>query len=96
MSAATASSTERVTVHVRLLDEGVDVWRPVEAVRLSQSTYRLSQAPAPDDETWSFRPGDTVVAEVRDGAPGAPRILVAVARASDFDEPSRAAYPLAS
>ena len=93
MSAATVSATERTVVHVRLLDEGVDVWRPVEATRVSASTYRLSDAPVPEDEAWSFGPGETVVAEPREGSP---RTLVAVARASDFDERSRRALPLAS
>ena len=96
MSAATISSTEPVTVYVRLLEEAVDAWRPVEAIRISEATYRLSDAPIPEDETWSFQPGDTVVAELRDGALGSPRTLVAVARASDFDIRSQVAYSLAN
>jgi len=96
MSAAMASSTDNSVVFVRLLDEGTDVWRPVPATRLSETTYRLSVAPIPGDETWSFQPGDVVVAEhrIKDGAPSSE--LVAVARASDFDERSQAAFSLAS
>lgn len=96
MSAAMASSTEFETIYVRLLDEGVDVWRPVQATRVSAATYRLSEAPVPEDEAWSFQPGDTVVAEYRDGPGGAPRSLVAVARASDFDLMSQTVPYLAS
>ena len=87
MSAATASSTEIATVHVRLLDEEVDVWRPVHAERLSGVTYRLSAAPTPEDEVWSFQPGDIVVAERRAGGPDG--LLIAVARVGEFDERSR-------
>ena len=89
MSAATASSTELVTLFVRLLDEGTDVWRPVEAHRVSAVIYRITDTPPPVDERWSFHPGDTVVAETRDSGGGA--ILVAVARASAFDARSLAA-----
>lgn len=83
MSAATASPTETATVHVRLLDEGVDVWRPVLAERLGESTYRLSPAIKPADEEWSFSPGDVVVVEHSDAGS-----LIAVAIATAFDEPS--------
>ncbi len=95
MSAAMASSTE-VDVFVRLLDEGTDVWRPVPARRLSETTYRLSDAPIPEDEVWSFQPGDIVVAEhrMKNGTPS--HELVAIARASDFDERSQTAFSLAS
>ena len=88
MSAATASSTDPVTVFVRLLHEGTDVWRPVQARRVSSVTYRLAETPAPADETWSFPPGQTIVAETRDH--GAGPILVAVALASAYDARSLA------
>jgi hypothetical protein len=95
MSAAMASSTEIDTVFVRLLDEGVDVWRPVPARRLSEATFRLSDAPAPEDETWSFQPGEIVVAEHRLENGVVSKELFAVARASDFDQRSQAALSLA-
>ena len=96
MSVAMASSSDSDIVFVRLLDEGTDVWRPVFAKRLSETTYRLSNEPIPEDEVWSFQPGDIVVAEhrVKDGAQLDE--MVAVARASDFDERSQAALLLAS
>ena len=82
MSAATASSIDTATVHVRLRDEGVDVWRPVSAERLGDATYRLDAQAAPRDESWSFQPGDIVVVERGEAG------LIAVARATEFDEPS--------
>lgn len=86
MSAETASSTDVATVYVRLLNEGVDVWRPVRAVRLSDTTYRLSDEPRPEDEAWSFEPGAVVVAESRAGDPE--QRVIAVARATQFGERS--------
>ncbi|MFC5344948.1 hypothetical protein ACETK8_02960 [Brevundimonas staleyi] len=82
-----ASSAERATVFVRLLDEGTDVWRPVDARRLGEATYQIADQTVPEDETWSFQPGDIVVAERRqDDAEDQP--LIAVAQATHFDEPS--------
>jgi len=49
---------------VRLIDEDVDVWRPVEGEHLSGCVYRI--VPQPYDattETWEFLPGDVVECE---------------------------------
>lgn len=58
MSAATGSFTE--TIHVRLLDEGTDVWRPVKARPLGDGAFELANDPVPPDESWEFGPGATV------------------------------------
>jgi hypothetical protein len=90
MSAETASSTDVSAVYVRLLDEGVDVWRPAPARRLSDSVYQiLADARTDENEAWAFAPGEAVVVEhrVSDSGEG---LLVAVARATDLDEPSAA------
>lgn len=57
--------TERVTVYVRLLDEGVPVLRPVPAVALSPGICRLERTDDydPQDETWEFLPGTSVRCE---------------------------------
>jgi hypothetical protein len=89
MSAATVSSTDLAEVHVRIVDEAVDVWRPVKAQALSEHVFRLSDEPTPADEQWSFSPGDEVVVERR-RSPEGREVLVAVARALDMDPPSRA------
>jgi hypothetical protein len=89
MSAATASSTERVQVHVRIVDEAVDVWRPVAAEPISEHVVRISPQAVPADEDWSFSPGDEVVIERR-RSPDGHDVLVAVARALDIDFPSSA------
>jgi len=55
------------TIYVELLDEGVDVWRPVDAGPLGEGRYQLL-APAdydPETETWALLPGTVVRREVR-------------------------------
>jgi hypothetical protein len=73
-------SSEIRTVYVSLLDEGVDVWRPVHAVR-SGDTFRLVDS-TPDgtheDERWAF-PADSLVRCETRRLSGGP-VLVAVAR----------------
>jgi len=55
------------TIFVRLLDEGVDVWRPVPAIDIGNQRFRLT---APDDydtsfETWEFPRGAVVDCETK-------------------------------
>jgi len=45
-----------------LLNEGTDVWRPVEAEALGNGLYRVT-GQAPDDEEWAFPSGATVVVD---------------------------------
>ena len=54
-------------VYVLLLDEGVDVWRPVEAVPLGGDRYRLLPTRDYDREieVWEFLPGSIVIVELR-------------------------------
>ncbi len=48
-------------IYVALLDEGVDVWRPVQAVCEHGDCYRIiSSNPDPEDESWQFLEGDVV------------------------------------
>jgi hypothetical protein len=62
MSAAMVSNTEMETVFVRLLDEGTDVMRPVQAERIRPGIFRLfaSVDYDPEYETWEFAPGSIV------------------------------------
>ena len=53
-------------IYIYLLDEGTDVWRPVQALELDDGSFRIpSDAQVPDGETWEFNPGDTVRCEDR-------------------------------
>lgn len=67
-------------VYVALLNEGVDVWRPVEAEHLRDNVYRiLSQPYDRTVELWQFEPGDVVICGMIDSNNG--RILAATERA---------------
>jgi hypothetical protein len=68
-------STTGQTIYVELIDEGVDVWRPVEATPEADDTFRLPDE-APDGEAWQFPPGSIVRCELRQLAGG--ETLVAV------------------
>lgn len=57
--------TDLSQIFVRLIDEEVDVWRPVPAERLFDNIYRITDQPYDrDSETWEFGPGEEVVVEM--------------------------------
>jgi hypothetical protein len=69
------------TIYMYLLDEGTDVWRPVQAEHLADNCYRiLSVNNSPEDEQWQFQTGDIVRCELKQLDGGAR--LVALSRAS--------------
>ena len=47
------------TIHIELLNESVGCWRPVQAEKLSEDTYRITEK-SPEDEAWAFNLGDVV------------------------------------
>lgn len=52
-------------IFVRLLDENVDVWRPVKAEQIAVSRFRIvEQQYNRDTERWEFEPGDEVMCEL--------------------------------
>ena len=58
-------------VFVSLLDEGVDVWRPVKAEHVHNAVYRIAVQPYdPEIETWQFVPGDEVVCGMVESSDG--------------------------
>ena len=46
-------------IHVPLLDEGTDVWRPASAEHIKEDVYRIT-GKVPEDEQWKFSPGQLV------------------------------------
>lgn len=67
------TSSEEVgvdTIHVRLLDEPIPVWRPVKAKALGNGRFVILSQDVPEYEAWEFVPGDTVAAEVHVSAAG--------------------------
>ncbi len=68
MLAARASSTEmQFIVYIRLLDEGTTVFRPVPAVRVSDTECVLQGEDIFDanSESWEFLPGTRVRYELK-------------------------------
>lgn len=66
-------------IYVKLLDEGVDVWRPVQARSIGSGVFLVDQrAPEDTDEVWEYGYGDHVIVERRilDGR----SVLVAIGR----------------
>jgi hypothetical protein len=47
-------------IYVELLEEGVEVYRPVDAVREADGTHRLPASQDDPDEVWAFPPGSRV------------------------------------
>lgn len=49
------------TIYIALLSEGVDVWRPVKATKLSENVFQIiSENQNSTDEVWEFGTGDLV------------------------------------
>ena len=61
-------ATDNSTIHVKLLNEGTDVYRPVEALFLGNGCYQLKGFDIfdPNDEEWEFLPGSVVTATTKD------------------------------
>jgi hypothetical protein len=57
---------EPETIYVALLNEGVDVWRPVQARPLGQGLFRIVGLDADvSDEAWQFPAGAVVRCEMK-------------------------------
>lgn len=82
-AARSSSSTAMAcseTIFVRLLGEGVEVWRPVRATCLGEDVFRLDETSVPAEEDWEFRPGDAVQVVMREDADGPVRIACGAVR----------------
>ncbi|RYG93762.1 MAG: hypothetical protein EON58_17670 [Alphaproteobacteria bacterium] len=58
-----SDQVEVVTIHVRLLDELIPVWRPVKAEALGNECFVILAQEVPEFEEWEFTPGETVTVE---------------------------------
>lgn len=68
-------------IYVRLLDEGVDVWRPVQARSMGGQIYLIVDQPYDRDvELWEFEPLQEVVCAPLKAEQG--EILVATKKVS--------------
>lgn len=74
---AVESQDRVVTVWMPLLNEGVDVWRPVEAEAMPSGWYRIKSVnEQPLNEKWAFGTGDVVVCQDRQLSEGQRLIVV--------------------
>lgn len=53
----------KTTIYVRLLNEGIEVYRPVTATQIENNIYKIIDETKYDaeDETWEFLPGNIIL-----------------------------------
>jgi hypothetical protein len=51
------------SIYIELLDEGVEVWRPVKAERRKDGFFRILSGPPDETEDWKFPQGSVVRCE---------------------------------
>jgi hypothetical protein len=81
------SSAWQITkeIHIYLKNEGTNVWRPVDAIRLDEDLYKIpDDTLVPDDEDWEFLPGAVVRCVAKDLSGGV--LLVAIEAQSQETE----------
>jgi hypothetical protein len=71
------------TIYMPLLNEGVNVWRPVEATPMSEDTYQV-MGEMPDIEEWAFAPGTVVRCELKTFDDGEERMTAVEAKLNLF------------
>jgi hypothetical protein len=61
-----------IELHVRLLNEETEVFRPTRALKLGGGLFKLVASPSYDseDQAWEFLPGTLVRAEMHGGPNG--------------------------
>jgi hypothetical protein len=61
-----------IELHVRLLNEGTEAFRPTRALKLGGGLFKLVASPDydPADERWEHLPGATVRVELHHGSTG--------------------------
>lgn len=66
------ASTSKITIYIRLLDEGTEVSRRTDALDLGNGLFQVLPTVDydPEDETWEFPPGTVVRCEKRVGSVG--------------------------
>jgi hypothetical protein len=70
--------TNIVEIYVELVDEGVEVWRPVAAIDEGDGVFRL-RSDQPEGEVWAFPPGSRVRCEARELSGGGAMVAIALA-----------------
>lgn len=68
-------------IHIRLLDEIVDVWRPTKAIELENEIFQVLPTIDYDknDEEWEFVPGSIVKCATKEFDQGHGLVAIALA-----------------
>ena len=70
------SSNQLTEIFVELLEEGTACWRPVRAIPLGGTGFRIAvDQQIPTDEKWAFSPGEAVACEPRVFQNGVKRLV---------------------
>jgi hypothetical protein len=68
---------DNLEIYIALLNENVNVWRPVKAKAIKNNIYLIVEQPYDSDiETWEFKPGEKVLCKQIESNDG--KILAAV------------------
>lgn len=61
-----------IELHVRLLNDGTEAFRPTRGLKLGGGLFKLVASPDydPNDETWEYLPGTTVRVVLHHGLSG--------------------------
>jgi len=56
---------ENEIIFIELLNEGANVWRPMEAKKIKENIYEIKFPPShdPEDEELKYKVGETVICE---------------------------------
>ena len=68
-------------IYIKLLDDGVDSWRPTFGEKIQEKIYKVlsTEDYDPNDEEWEFVPGTIVRCELHEKSLGNKTIEVLVA-----------------
>jgi len=60
--------SDTLTIYIRLLDEGTDVWRPTQGRPVDRDRYEVLPTADydPEEEVWEFPPGSLVICHEHD------------------------------
>jgi len=56
---------ENEIIYIELLNEGTNVWRPMEAQKIKENVYEIRFTPShdPEDEELKYKVGEVVICE---------------------------------
>lgn len=80
---------EKTVIYVKITNEAVDVWRPVNAARISEDIYRLPHEKPDEDEEWEFPAGSIVRCIKKTFAGGGTELVACEAADEQLAAPDR-------